>query len=152
MSELGAVREWEKARVWYGPTIASSELATIIAKADAAIAVLKRLLAEEKLSKKCAVNILEIERQDARQRAEKAEAARAKTVEAHNDIFNQWEKASAEIVRLTWREKELHEFLNWKPRDAQDRYIWGPSQPKGSFKQVREFIDCLEERWKSKGS
>jgi hypothetical protein len=53
-----------------------------------------------------------------------------------------------EVGRLTWREHELHEFLNWKPRDSQDRYVYGlEQQPKGSFKQVREFIDCLAARY-----
>jgi hypothetical protein len=69
---------------WHDPVIERAGLLGELAGCHARIAVLadkntalrQRLVEaeEEKLPKKCAVNVLKIERQDARQRAEKAEA------------------------------------------------------------------------------
>ncbi|MFA6358864.1 MAG: hypothetical protein WCY09_09440 [Candidatus Omnitrophota bacterium] len=55
------------------PVILSRVGCLVCPDKDARIAALEAELAEEKLSKKCAVNVLKIERQDARQHAEQAE-------------------------------------------------------------------------------
>lgn len=57
------------------------------------------------------------------------------------------EAAEERAAKIEWERAEIDAFVNWKPQDSHDRYVYGPQQPKGSFKQLREFIDHLAARY-----
>jgi len=132
LGEFPAVEEWQKRREWYGSTVVSSELATVIVLADAAIEALTRMAV-----------IADEARGYWKQRTESAEAELARLkplIEERDDLcdkLSDWtiaadrhgvpdeleespeeafdfvqQKAEAEVARLEWMlDEALHDHM-----------------------------------------